>query len=162
MLDRLVATRSDAWELAALRVVWAAVLWPHGAQKALGWFGGYGFAGTQGYFTDALGMPWLLGALVILIEFVGPALLVAGLGTRVVAVGYAAVMLGAMTVGGHAAHGFFVDWFGTQAGQGVEYHLLMLGGAVALGLAGGGALSADAWLDQRARSTQAPAPATAA
>jgi putative oxidoreductase len=131
------------WELVVLRIGLASVMWPHGAQKAFGWFGGYGVAGTQEYFTETLGMPWLLGAFVIAIELLGPVLLLAGAATRLVAAGFVAVMVGAISVGGHARHGFFMNWFGNQAGEGFEFHLLMITGAVVLILAGGGPVSVD-------------------
>ncbi len=125
-----------------LRVTLAIVMFPHGAQKALGWFGGYGWSGTMGWFTGEMGMPSFLAAGTILLEFVGPLLLVAGLGTRAVAAGFVALMLGAIfTV--HLEHGFFMNWFGAQAGEGFEYHLLMIGGALALVLLGGGRWSVD-------------------
>ena len=143
-IGRLLATNDERWDVVALRVTLAVVMFPHGAQKALGWFGGYGFSGTQGYFVETLGMPWLLGAMVILIEFLGSVFLLVGLGTRVVAAAVAAVMVGAVLMGGHLQHGFFMNWFGNQAGEGFEFHLLVLGMAGALMIAGGGAVSADA------------------
>ncbi|MBX2801912.1 MAG: DoxX family protein [Myxococcales bacterium] len=147
MVDELIRTERRV-ELALSRLVVAVVLWPHGAQKVLGWFGGYGFSGTQGYFVETLGMPWLLGALVIAIEFTGPVLLVVGLAVRPVAVLVAAVMLGAVTVGGHYEHGFFMNWFGTQSGEGFEYHLLMVALCAVLVVGGAGAWSVDARLRQ--------------
>jgi len=149
VLDRWSSTDSSRWELLVLRLVLSFVMWPHGAQKALGWFGGFGFAGTQSYFVETLGMPWLLGLLVIGIEFVGPVLLALGLATRAVALGFAAIMVGAVTVGGHLQHGFFLDWFGNQAGQGIEYHLLMVAGTVVLVVAGGGPAALDSIVLQR-------------
>jgi len=43
----------------------------------------------------------------------------------------------------HWPHGFFMNWSKTQQGEGFEYHLLVLGLAIALMLVGGGAWSID-------------------
>lgn len=141
LLDRLIATEATLAPL-ALRVALAVVMFPHGAQKALGWFGGYGWSGTMGFLTQQIGMPSPAAALVILLEFLGPLLLLAGLGTRAVALGFVGIMMGAITTV-HAQHGFFMNWFGAQQGEGFEYHLLVIGMAVALLLSGGGRWSAD-------------------
>ena len=55
-----------------LRIVLAAVMFPHGAQKALGWFGGPGFAPFMATFTDKMHIPAPLAFLVVLTEFLGP------------------------------------------------------------------------------------------
>jgi putative oxidoreductase len=136
-------TRTDNSVAAAvLRLTLAVVVFPHGAQKLLGWFGGYGFTGTMGFFTDTMGIPWLLAICVILIEFFAPLLLVAGAGTRLAALGISAVMTTAMfTV--HLQFGFFMNWFGQQKGEGVEYFLLIIGLSLALLVSGGGRWSVD-------------------
>jgi putative oxidoreductase len=43
----------------------------------------------------------------------------------------------------HAANGFFMNWGGGQPGEGFEYHLLAIGIAIALMIAGGGKFSVD-------------------
>lgn len=143
----LLATDDDR-TTALLRVVLGAVMLPHGLQKTAGWFGGYGFEGTMGFLTGSVGLPWLLGALVIAIESVGAVMLLAGLGTRLAALGTGAVMVGAIATV-HGAHGFFMNWSGAQGGEGFEYHLLALALAVALTIRGGGAWSADRALARR-------------
>jgi len=75
-------------------------------------------------------------------KFLGPLGLAIGLLTRVAALGIAIVMLVAILV--HKQHGFFMNWLGTQDGEGVEYHLLALGLALALIVSGAGAWSIDA------------------
>jgi putative oxidoreductase len=130
------------------RAVLGAVIFPHGAQKLLGWFGGYGFGGTMQYFTDTLHIPAPVALLVILGESVGALLLVAGLGTRLAAFGIALTMLGAI-VTSHGSVGFFMNWFGNQPGEGYEYHLLALALAVPLVIAGGGRYAVDSWLATR-------------
>jgi putative oxidoreductase len=144
---RLLATDGDRTTL-VLRLVLALVMFPHGAQKLLGWYGGYGFSGTMGFLTNQAGLPWIVALLVILIEFGGPLMLAFGLGVRVAATGYVAVMLGAI-VTVHGRHGFFMNWYGAQAGEGFEYHLLMIGAALPLLLKGGGAWSLDGKLAAR-------------
>jgi putative oxidoreductase len=140
MMDWLVQTHGDI-VLLILRLTLAVVIFPHGAQKVLGWFGGYGFRGTMAYFTKS-GFPAVLAFLAITAEFLGPLGLVVGLLTRVAALGIVAVMLVALVV--HKQYGFFMNWFGAQQGEGVEYHLLALGLALALIIGGAGAWSLDA------------------
>lgn len=138
---RLLATQ-PIMALAALRVFLGVVMFPHGAQKLVGWFGGYGWSGTMRFFSDTIGLPGVLGAGIILFEFFGPLLLIAGLGTRALAAGFAVLMIGAIATV-HAEHGFWMNWAGTQAGEGFEYHLLVIGICLALALAGGGRWSLD-------------------
>jgi putative oxidoreductase len=138
---RLLATDSG-WGAAAARLALAAVMFPHGAQKALGWFGGYGWSGTMGFLTETIGLPAALAALVILIEFLAPIFLLLGLATRAAALGIAVVMVGAVATV-HLPHGFWMNWSGAQAGEGFEFHLLALGLSAALLLGGGGRLSLD-------------------
>jgi putative oxidoreductase len=124
-----------------LRLTLAVVIFPHGAQKVLGWFGGHGLTNTLRFFTDS-GIPAILALLAIAAEFLGPLGLAAGLLTRVAALGIVCVMLVAIiTV--HWPHGFFINWNGNQQGEGFEYHLLALGIAIALIIMGGGAWSID-------------------
>ena len=110
-------------------------------QKLFGALGGYGYAGTMGYFKS-LGIPAALGLLVILTEFFGGLALVAGFGTRLaaLAVGVTLVVAAALV---HAKNGFFMNWSGAQAGEGIEFFLVAASVAVALVLTGGGAISVD-------------------
>jgi putative oxidoreductase len=141
MVHWLVQTDGLAVPL-VLRLTLAVVMFPHGAQKLLGWFGGHGFRGTMAFFTKS-GIPAPLAFLAIMAEFLGPIGLALGLLTRVAALGLGVVMLvAALTV--HGKHGFFMNWYGTQPGEGYEYHLLALGIALALVIGGGGAWSLDA------------------
>ena len=125
-----------------LRLALALVMFPHGAQKLFGWFGGYGWDGTMGFLTGTVGLPAPIAAATILLEALGPILLVLGFLTRPVALGFAGVMVGAVATV-HLQHGFFMNWSGAQGGEGFEYHLLMIGGALALAFAGGGRWSLD-------------------
>jgi putative oxidoreductase len=131
-----------------LRLFLAVVIFPHGAQKVLGWFGGYGLAGSLGFFTDTLGIPLVLALLVFAAEFLGPIGLVVGAFSRVTAFGLIAVMVGAVLMS-HLEHGFFMNWYGGQAGEGFEYHLLVIGISAALLAGGSGHWSFDRWLSRR-------------
>lgn len=124
------------------RVVLGAVMLPHGAQKLLGWFGGYGFSGTMNYFTGSMHLPSALAFAVIASESFGSLGLLLGLGTRLAAFGAAATMVGAMLTT-HLQVGFFMNWFGRQQGEGIEFHLLALGLALPLIVRGGGAFALD-------------------
>jgi putative oxidoreductase len=133
-----------------LRVFMAVVLFPHGAQKLLGWFGGYGFSGTMQYFTDSVGLPWIVGFLVILIEFFAPIALLLGFATRLWSVAVFFLFLGIMIT----AHGeyFFMNWFGNQPTEGAEYFLLLLGMSLSLSVSGSGKLSVDANIMQHKKA----------
>src|SRR5439155_1377203 len=139
------------------RVILGMIIFPHGAQKLLGWFGGYGFSGTMGFFTDTMHIPAPLAVLVILAESLGSIALVLGAGTRLAASGIAAVMLGAIFTT-HLSFGFFMNWFGAQKGEGFAFHLLALALALPLVVRGGGLFSADGALAERLRAGTAPAP----
>ena len=143
MLDSLLPTDGIVVPL-VLRLALAVVIFPHGAQKALGWFGGRGFKATMAYFTRS-GIPAPLALLAIAAEFLGPLGLALGLLSRVAAFGIACVMLVAIFKV-HRPHGFFMNWSGEQKGEGFEFHLLALGLAVAVIVGGGGAWSLGALL----------------
>lgn len=130
-----------------LRLTLAVVIFPHGAQKVLGWFGGFGFKNTLEFFTGS-GIPTGFALLAMAAEFLGPLGLAVGLLTRVAAFGIACVMLVAIiTV--HWPHGFFMNWDGAQQGEGFEFHLLALGIAIAIIIMGAGVWSLDRVLTSR-------------
>ncbi|MFO0775162.1 MAG: DoxX family protein [Nitrospiraceae bacterium] len=124
-----------------LRVGLGSVMFAHGAQKLLGWFGGNGFDGTMGFFTGALGLPWIIGFLVIVGESFGAVGLMAGCLTRFTAASFIVIMLGAIPQ--HWAQGFFMNWFGHQQGEGFEFHMLVIAMSLALLVTGGGKWSVD-------------------
>ncbi|TGK23354.1 DoxX family protein [Leptospira stimsonii] len=144
MLETLFSTNSDLGPF-LLRVVLGLVFFPHGAQKLFGWFGGYGFKGTMGYFTGTAGLPAIVAFLVIIGESLGSVALLFGLLTRFTALSIAIIMLGAALLV-HRENGFFINWFGAQKGEGYEFHLLAIGAALALVFTGAGAFSLDAWI----------------
>jgi putative oxidoreductase len=147
MLNSLFRTDNDAASL-VLRVMLGVVFFPHGAQKVLGWFGGHGLEGTLGFFTQTMGLPLVVAALVIAAEFLGALGLIAGLLTRLAAFGILCVMTGAIFMV-HLQHGFFMNWSGKQAGEGFEFHLLAIAIALALMLKGGGRWSIDRLIARR-------------
>jgi len=144
MIKPLLNTTNDLPAL-VLRLTLGIVMLPHGLQKTIGWFGGGGFSGTMGYFTENLSIPTIIAFLVILAESAGALALIAGFLTRLAAAGIAAVMLGA-TFMVHLQFGFFMNWSGQQQGEGFEFHLLAIGIAIALIIRGGGLWSVDAKL----------------
>ncbi len=146
MLKKLLATDSNA-ATTLLRLVLGIVFFAHGAQKTLGWFGGYGFTGTMGFFTS-MGVPAAFAFLAIMAEFLGGLGLIFGLLTRVAAFGITANMLVAiLTV--HSQFGFFMNWSGAQKGEGFEYHLLVLAITAFLIIKGAGAASLDRLLTEK-------------
>lgn len=140
-MEQLLAT-SDLWAITLIRVTLGGIMFGHGAQKVLGWFGGYGLKGTTGYLTS-IGIPLPVAYLVCFTEFLGGIALVLGLLTRLAALGVAVVMVGAV-VKVHLPNGFFMNWDLTPGkGHGFETNLALLAMALACVIAGGGALSID-------------------
>ncbi|MGB2723502.1 MAG: DoxX family protein [Nitrospira sp.] len=139
-------------------MVLGGVIFAHGAQKLLGWFGGNGFDGTMGFFTNVMHLPWIVAFLVIIGESIGSLALIAGLLTRFTAASFIVIMLGAiMTV--HLPQGFFMNWFGQQQGEGFEFHLLVIAMSLVLLVVGGGKWSLDGviarWLGEESPALKA-------
>ena len=131
-----------------LRLFLGVVMLPHGAQKLFGWFGGHGFAGTMHFFTVSMGIPYVFALLAILAEAVGSVGLILGFFTRICAFGIGTTIVVAVLMV-HLKNGFFMNWFGMQAGEGYEYHLLVLGMVLTLMLTGGGRWSLDSVLSRK-------------
>lgn len=142
-LQRIIATPADATATIA-RLALGIMILPHGMQKLFGLFGGYGFAGTMGYFTDTLGIPWIFALLAIVAEFFGGLGLITGLLGRVAAFGVGTVMTVAALMN-HVQNGFFMNWSGQMdAGQqGFEFHLLAIALALIVIVRGSGSWSFD-------------------
>jgi putative oxidoreductase len=143
MLKGLLKTSDSVVDL-LLRLTLAVVFFPHGAQKVLGWFGGYGLAATYGFFTQKMGIPAFFAALAIITEFLGPIGLFFGFLTRVASFGIFCVMTVAMWMV-HVKTGFFMNWSGMMpaGAEGFEYHLLALALSLAVMARGAGILSVD-------------------
>lgn len=132
----------DTWSLTIVRVMLGLVMWPHGAQKLFGWFNGHGAAAFMQSFEKVSGLPGWLGWLVIIIEFIGAICLILGFWVRLWGLAFVGLFVGIiLTI--HLPYGFFMNWGGNQAGEGFEYHLLVIGMAWALVVGGAGKLSVD-------------------
>src|ERR1700745_2250842 len=151
MLRKLTATENDV-DLAILRLVLGIVFFAHGAQKMLGWFGGYGFTGTMGFFTGMMHIPAVFAFLAIAAEFLGGLGLILGLLTRVAAFGIFCNMIVAVAMV-HQQFGFFMNWTGGQKGEGYEYHLVLLAALVVLMIRGAGAASVDRLLSSSTKNS---------
>jgi len=141
MIKKLFATDGNL-SGTILRVALGVAMFPHGAQKLLGWFGGYGFSATLKSFESNMHIPFILALAAILAESVGAVALVAGFFTRVAALAIAADMAVAVYLV-HWKVGFFMNWMGNQKGEGFEYHILAIAVALALVIRGGGLWSVD-------------------
>jgi putative oxidoreductase len=147
MLKKLFQTNDDV-AMMVLRVLLGLVFFPHGMQKLTTMFGGYGFEGTMGFFTGKMGIPAIFAFLAIMAEGLGWAGLITGLLTRVAAFGITVNMIVAVYMI-HWHNGFFMNWFGAMtsegkpAGEGFEFHLLVIAIGIALMIRGGGKWSID-------------------
>jgi putative oxidoreductase len=140
MLRKLMQTDENAG-MSIVRLALGIVMFPHGAQQMLGWFGGKGFSATMHGLTG-MGLPSVVVFLVIFCEFFGSLALIFGFLGRLGALGILAVMVGAIFKV-HLHNGFFMNWMGTLKGEGFEYHLLAIGIALAVLVKGSGSLSID-------------------
>src|SRR5271157_6196631 len=112
MFRKLINT-SDDYTYTLVRLVLGVVFFAHGAQKMLGWCGGYGFSGTMGFFTQQMGIPAPFAFLAVCAEFFGGLGLILGLLARVAAFGIIVNMLVAIAMA-HRHFGFFANWTGSQ------------------------------------------------
>ena len=145
---RNIIRTSDDKVLTLLRLVLAIVVFPHGAQKVLGWFGGFGFSGTYGFLTQQMHIPAPLAFLVFAAEFLAPIGLLFGFLGRVAAFGIAVDFAVALFMV-HLPNGFFMNWSGQQKGEGIEFFFLAIGIAIAIMIGGSGAWSVDRVLAQK-------------
>ena len=141
-MKALIFKTTNSFAPLIIRIMLAVVIFPHGAQKLFGWFNGYGFSNSIDYFTDTLGLPWSIAFLIIILESIGALALIAGFATRILAINYLVLAIGIIFTS-HIEHGFFMNWFDNQSGEGYEYFLLWIGMAASLIISGGGAFSVD-------------------
>lgn len=146
MIANLTGTHAD-WVVGVARIVLGIIFFAHGAQKMLGWYGGPGLASSMRTFTEHLHLPSALAFLVIAGELLSGVGLVVGLFSRIAALVIALTMVGAIATV-HFRFGLFLNWFGTQEGHGIEYHLLTIALALVIVVQGGGALSLDRLLHE--------------
>jgi putative oxidoreductase len=123
--------------LLVLRVVIGLLFFGHGAQKLFGWFGGYGLAGTGGFF-EQMGFPHgkRQAALAGLAEAGGGILLALGLLTPLAA----ALIISVMVVAVSKVH--FAKGVWNQDG-GFEYNAVLAAAAFAVTAIGAGNWSLD-------------------
>ena|SRR5579872_3620814 len=136
---------SDDWTGLVLRLSMALVMIPHAIQHTTGGLGGFGYTKVMDYFTSTMHMPWLVALLVIVIEILAPLLLLIGFATRFAAASLIVLMTG-IIFSSHIQFGFFMNWFGSEKGEGYEYHLLYIGLALAAFFNGGGKYAIDRYL----------------
>lgn len=151
-MKQFIFNTNNDWSGFINRLTVGIILFPHGAQKMLGIYGGYGFSGTMSYFTDVLHLPWIVGFLVIFIEFIGAIALILGIASRIWAASIIVLMIGIILTS-HLDNGFFMNWFGNQKGEGFEFHLLVIGLCTSLLVSGSGLLSIDRLMGRKLRST---------
>lgn len=148
-MKKLLATNPQNNTALIARLALGIVVFPHGAQKLLGWFEGYGFHGTMGFLTGGAGLPYIIALLVILIEFFGALFLIFGFLTRLAAIGVIGNFIG-VVVTSHLHNGFFMNWNKQpNQGEGLEYFILLFGLAIISLIAGGGKASIDAAITKK-------------
>lgn len=130
------------------RLALGLVILPHGAQKLLGLFGGYGYSATMEMFTTQMGLPSIVAFSVIMIEFFGSIALILGFFSRFWAVSLIGMFLGIIFTT-QLEHGFFMNWFGNQLGEGYEYSLLVIGLALTVLVNGSGKWSIDTIISKK-------------
>src|SRR5258706_3581818 len=141
MLKMLVKTETD-YALTLSRLVLGFLFFVHGSQLMLGWFGGFGLNGSMHFFTQQLGIPAAFAFLGIAGQFLGGIFLILGLAGRIAALAIICNMVVAVAKV-HWQFGLFMNWFGTQKGEGFEYHLLVITIGLLVVVRGSGAFSLD-------------------
>jgi putative oxidoreductase len=132
---------TENWGATVIRITLGVVLFSHGAQSMLGWFGGFGLKVTIEFLSKNMGLPAFIGFMVISIQFFGSLMLLTGMLTRTAALGVFGIFIGMASY--HVDYGFHMNWSGTNAGEGFEYHVLVLAMCLMLFISGGGPLSID-------------------
>lgn len=141
MRQKIFNTNND-WTGLVTRLTIGLIIFPHGAQKVFGWFGGPGFTNEMKFLTETLQLTWLIAFLVIIIEFFGAISLIIGFASRLWCIAMIILFTGIIFTE-HASNGFFMNWFGTQKGEGYEYHLLVIGLSLSTLINGSGKYSID-------------------
>ena len=146
-MKRIIATNPNNWAALVARLALGIAIFPHGAQKVLGWFGGSGISATMDFLTATMGLPFIIAVLVILIEFLGSIFLILGFLTRITAFSFICHFIGVVLIS-HFQYHFFMNWGGRQPIEGLEYFILLFGLVISLLITGGGKASIDALLER--------------
>ncbi len=141
MKDLIFKTNKSSSPL-LIRISLGIVIFAHGAQKLFGWFGGTGYQNTMDYLINTMELPWIISFLTILLESIGALALIIGFATRIMAISFTFIGI-AIVCTTHFEHGFFMNWFGNQTGEGYEYFIFWIAMSLALIFSGGGILSID-------------------
>ena len=146
LITLLIKTDQD-WASLIARIFLGGVIFPHGAQKILGIWGGHGLTSMMESFEGWFGIPPAISFLVAIAEFFGAIALILGFFSRFMAGSIMLVMLGAMyfVVNQH----FFMNWYSLPRGEGFEFHLLALGLGLIVLVKGGGKLSLDLVIQEK-------------
>lgn len=147
-LSKKIITTHPNLGFSITRLTLGLVIFPHGAQKLLGLFGGYGYAGTMESLTAQMGLPSIVAFSVIMVEFFGSISLVIGLFSRFWALSLT-VMFTGIIITTQLEHGFFMNWYGNQSGEGYEYSLLIIGLALSVLINGSGKWSIDSLISKK-------------
>ncbi|GBF20740.1 putative oxidoreductase [Arenibacter algicola] len=147
-LAKTLLTTNPKIGFSIARLTLGLVIFPHGAQKLLGLFGGYGYSATIDFFTTQMGLPGIIAFSIIMIEFFGSISLILGFISRFWALSLAGMFLGIIYTT-QLEHGFFMNWFGNQAGEGFEYSLLIIGLALSIVINGSGKWSIDKLISKK-------------
>ncbi len=141
-LIRPLLTTQENLGFSIARLALGLVLFPHGAQKMLGWFGGFGFTGTMDFFSQQMGLPTVVAFAIIMIEFFGSIALILGFFSRFWATAFIGLFVG-IIITSQLQYGFFMNWFGNQKGEGFEYSILIIGLALSTLINGSGRYAFD-------------------
>jgi putative oxidoreductase len=152
-MKNFIFKTNNTWTGTILRWTIGIVFIPHGLQKTFGWFGGMGWTKTMELFTTNLHLPFIIAFSVILVEFLGSVFLLLGWGTRLWALAFIGLLTGIM-FSAHLENGFFMNWFGSQKGEGCQFDILAIGIVITLCIEGGGKLSVDRWMSERNNITK--------
>ncbi len=145
LLNKILST-DGGYSSLFLRLALGLMILPHGLQKTFGLFGGHGFTGTMSFFTETMHIPYIFALLAIIAEFAGGIGLILGFCTRLSALGVGITMIVAAIQNSH--NGWFMNWFGQQKGEGLEFFVLAVGISIALLIQGAGKISIDRYLSK--------------
>lgn len=148
MKNKILNTDDNNWGQFIARLTLGIVLFPHGAQKMLGLFGGYGFSATIDFLTSQMQLPWIIAFFVLIIEFFGAIFICIGFASRVWSLAIIFLFIGVIFTA-QIDNGFFMNWFNVQKGEGYEYSLLIIGIAISTLINGGGKWSIDSQIIKR-------------